>query len=323
VGFGADSLANEATLRELFAGEEPTLDPAHPIWQQYPGHARHLEQLRAAFGPVEELTAVIRGSQLLQAMALQYEVETARRRQGRTAGVIPTLFNEPRPNAVGAAAVDFYARPKPAYYAVKRAYRPFHVSAAFRTFEWPEERQFQADIWLHNDGPERSLLNVVATVVDLHGRELYQENVAGEAPENGSENVGDLLWRFPSDFAGAFILFLEVIDEEGETLGRNQYLFSRAPAPAFQPFVAAPETTLEVRRTDLGVEVENIGAAVALGVQVEAGEALVEDSGFALVAGAVRTVSISDRSAAVTVRCWNAPQQALSATTDSGSARSS
>jgi len=316
VGFGAESIAHEATLAALFGGQLPRLDPGHPAWSQYPGLAQHLEQVCAAFGPVEELSSVILASQLLQAMALQYGIEADRRRQGRSAGVIPSLLNEPRPNALGAAAVDFFGRPKPAYYAVKRAYRPFHVSAAFRTFDWSGEVQFQADIWLHNDGPERSLLNVVATVVDLHGRDLYQENVAGEAPENGCENVGDLFWRFPAAFAEAFILFLEVIDEEGETLARNHYLFSRAPEPAFQSYLSAPATTLELRRTEAGLEIVNAGAAVALGIHADVGEAFIEDSGFPLVGGAVRQLAISDLAAAVAVSAWNAPSQALSATTD-------
>jgi beta-mannosidase len=252
---------------------------------------------------------------LLQALALQYSVEAQRRRQGRSAGVIPSVFNEPRPNALGAAAVDFFGRPKPAYYAVRHAYRPFHVSAAFRTFDWAGEAQFQADIWLHNDGPERSLLNVVATVVDLHGRELYQENVAGEAPESGCENVGDLYWRFPSTFGDAFILFLEVIDEEGETLARNHYPFSRAPEPAFQAYLSAPATALELRRTDAGVEIENTGGAVAFGIQVQVGDALVEDSAFPLAPGAARQLAISDLTAAVAAHAWNAPCETLSATT--------
>lgn len=318
VGFGAESLADVETLRTLFGEQQPMLDPGHPVWQQYPGFAGHLAQISDAFGVVEDLSAAIRASQLLQALALQYSIEADRRRQGRCAGVIPSVYNEPRPNALGAAAVDFFGRPKPAYYAVKRAYRSFHVSAAFRTFSWAGEAQFQADIWLHTDGPERSLLNVVATVIDLHGRELYQENLAGEVPENGCENVGDLYWRFPGDFSGAFILCLEVIDEEGETLARNHYPFSRAPEPAFRPYLTAPETRLDLRRTETGVEIENCGSSVALGVQLYAGEALIEDSAFPLVPGAIRYVRISDPAAAIRASAWNAPEQALSVTTDNG-----
>ncbi|MCC2672009.1 MAG: hypothetical protein K0Q72_4480, partial [Armatimonadetes bacterium] len=307
VGFGAESLAGEETLQALFEDREPNLDPDDPIWRRYPAFQRHLEQLETAFGPLATLLDAVRASQLLQAIGLQYGIEADRRRQWRAAGTIPSQFNEPTPNALGAAAVDFFARPKPAYYAAGRAYRPFHVSAVLSTFSWAGRPELRADVWLHNDGPSRGLLNVVATVVDLQGRELYQENVAAEAPENASENVGDLYWRFPAEFAGAFVLFLEVIDEEGDTIGRNHYLLTRAPEPGFAPYLTAPETTLTVRTTERGLEIENTGRAVAVGVWIEAGGVLVEDGGFAIAPGACRRIGLSDPAAPVRVTCWNAP----------------
>ncbi len=87
---------------------------------------------------------------------------------------------------------------------------------------------------------------MVATIVDLQGRELYQENLAAEAPENSSEPVDTLSWRFPQEFAAPFLLFLEVIDEEGETLARNHYLHSRAPDPPFAGYLG-PELEERLR----------------------------------------------------------------------------
>jgi len=258
--------------------------------------------VEAAFGPLAD-AALARAGEWMEALGAQCAVEAGRRGQWECGGALPGVFC-----SAGDAAVDRALRPKPLYYAVKRAYRPFHVSASFSTFAWEGEPQFHADVWLHNAGPTRSLLNVVATVTDLEGRELYQENLAGEAPENGSENVGDLQWRFPPGFDRAFLLFLEVVDEEGETLARNAYSYSRAPAPAFTPFFQAPATRLEVSRTEQGVEIRNVGPAVALGVTVAAGEALVGDSDFPLAPGGTRRISVSDAAAAVRVTAWNAPE---------------
>lgn len=189
--------------------------------------------LEAAFGP----DAGEPGTALLLSLGLQYAVEADRRRQWRCAGTVPCCLNEPAPGLTPGTAVHRDGSLSPAYQAVKRAYMPFHVSAAFATFHWSGEAVFHADVWLHNDGPERSLLNVVATVTDLDGRELYQENLAAEAPENASEPAGDLSWRFPADFAAPFILWLEVIDEEGETVARNHYPMSRAETAPLAPFL--------------------------------------------------------------------------------------
>jgi beta-mannosidase len=305
--FGCEGPANPETLRFIFSGDPPPPARTDAVWMHHGGGWwLRPEAVEGAFGPVSDAETFVRAGQQLQAMGLQYAVEANRRRKWRCAGTLPWQFNEPWPNAVCTSAVDYFGRPKPAYYAVKRAYRPFHVSAAFRTFAWAGEAQFQADVWLHNSGEERSLLNVVAAVTDLEGRELYQENLAGEAPENSAENVGDLSWRFPEGFAAPFILFLEVIDEEGETLARNAYLHSRAPDPAFAPFLAAPPTELLVRRTEAGVEVRNDGHATALAVEVVASESLVEDSHFPLPPGGARMAAVGGPRAGVRITAWNA-----------------
>lgn len=305
--FGCEGAANPDTLRSIFGGEPPRPDRSDPTWMHHGGNWwLRPEALEAAFGRIEELEAWVRASQLLQAIGLQYAIEANRRRKWRCAGTLPWQFNEAWPNAVCTNAVDYYGRPKPAYYAVKKAYRPFHVSCAVPTFDWGEEAHFRADVWLHNSGEERSLLNVVATVADLQGRELYQENLSGEAPENSAERVGDLSWRFPADWREAFVLFLEVIDEEGETLARGAYLHSRAPAPPFTPFLTAPETHLSANRTEKGLIVRNTGPAVAVGVTLEAEEAILEDSDFPLPPGTEREIAIDDPGTAVRVRAWNA-----------------
>jgi hypothetical protein len=192
---------------------------------------------------------------------------------------------------------------------VQRAYRPFHVSARLPSLAASDSATFQADIWLHNDGPERPLLNAVATIVDLHGRELYQENLAVEAPAGASDNVGDLYWRYPSGFASAFVLFLEVIDEEGDTLAVNHYCLSRAPDPSYAPYLSAPPTTLAARHTEGALEIENTGAAVALSVTINAGPtAALSDNAFPLAPGAKRRVLLRSPASTITVTAWNAPE---------------
>jgi len=244
-----------------------------------------------AEGPHADHTA--RHGEIMHALGVQRAIETARGQQDRVPGVM-------------AGRLPASGRPTPVYYAAKRAYRPFHVSASFRTVSWAGEAVFSSEVWLHNHSVPRPLLNAVATVLDLQGRELYQENLAGEGSENSSECIGDLYWRFPGGFAAPFVLMLEVIDEEGETVARNAYQHSRAPEPAFVPLIEAPSTTLEVERCGAGVSIRNTGTALALGIQVKAERALIEDSDFPLPPGAQREIRLSDPAAPVDVRAWNA-----------------
>jgi beta-mannosidase len=245
------------------------------------------ERVEALFGPLPDLETFVRAGQFLQAEGLRYAVEANRRRKWRCSGTLPWQFNEAWPNAVCTNAVDYHGRTKPAYDVVRRAYRPFHVSAAYETITWHGRPEFVADIWLHNAGEEKSLLNVVATIADVGGQVFIQENLAAEAPEAAAENVGDIRWRLPAGYAGVFLLLLQVVDEEGQTLVENAYLHSAAPAPAFAPLLAAPRTRVEViaspgseeeplaapadpSRAVTTLALRNSGEAFALGVQLHA-----------------------------------------------------
>jgi len=310
-----------AELRAVIETEDPQRSwvPVTPEGPALPADGgREAPLFHAGFGAHSEgQHEDPRAGELLDTQALQYALEADRRRQNSCAGTSPWSLNETSPTPTGPAAVSYEGVPRPAFYAVQRAYRPFHVSARLPSLVGSEGATFQADIWLHNDGPERSLLNVVATIVDLHGRELYQENLAAEAPAGASDNVGDLYWRYPSGFASAFVLFLEVIDEEGDTLAINHYHFSRASAPAFAPYLNAPPTTLAACLTGGALEIENTGTAVAVCVTINAGPAAsLSDNAFPLAPGAKRSVPLRNPAAIVTLSAWNAPEhQCSSATT--------
>ncbi|MES4793030.1 MAG: hypothetical protein C4321_08640, partial [Chloroflexota bacterium] len=121
---------------------------------------------------------------------LRYAVEAHRRRKWHTSGVLPWQFNEAWPNTACTNVVDWFGVPRPAYFWLKRAYAPLHVSARYDTLEWHGRPEFRAELWLHHSGDERplsSFLNVLVTVSDLTGRIFYQENLAAEAPVRGAE----------------------------------------------------------------------------------------------------------------------------------------
>jgi beta-mannosidase len=264
----------------------------------------------ALFGPAADLEAYVRASQYLQAEGLRYAVESNRRRKWRCSGTLPWQFNEPWPNAVGTNAVDYFGRPKAAYWAVRRAYAPLHVSLAYPMLAWADEREFRADAWLNNSGPGRSLLNVAVTISGLDGRVLHQENLAAEAPEAAAERAGDVVWRFPTDFAEVFLVHLEVIDEEGERVAENAYLHSRSPAPIFAPLAQAPAATLAVERGEQ-LQLRNETRAPALLVTVEAPEdpdAQIADSWFILPPLAARELAVQAQGP-LRITAWNSSEQ--------------
>src|SRR5262249_52875613 len=155
--FGCEGAANLETLRWLAgeAGEGAIWPPdqENRLWMHHGGDWwLRRERVEEVFGRLPDLESYVRASQFLQAEGLRYAVESGRRRQWRCSGVLPWQFNEPWPNAVCTNAVDYFGRPKPAYWAVRRAYAPLQVAAAHRTTDWAGEPEFRADLWLLNAG---------------------------------------------------------------------------------------------------------------------------------------------------------------------------
>jgi beta-mannosidase len=63
-------------------------------------------------------------------------------------------FNEPWPTAAGNSIVNWPARPRPAYLAVKAACRPVLASARLAKFQWTAGEAFHAELWILNDSPD-------------------------------------------------------------------------------------------------------------------------------------------------------------------------
>jgi beta-mannosidase len=306
------------------------VERTNPLWMHHGGawwfQGERVEQL---FGPLPDLPAFVWAGQWLQAEGLRYAVEASRRRKWRCSGTLPWQFNEAWPNATCTNAVDYFGEPKPAYDVVRRAYRPFHVSAAYETIAWHGRPEFACDVWLHNSGEAKELLNVVVTLADVGGQVFVQENLAAEAPAASSENAGDVRWRLPAGYAGVFVLFLQVVDEEGQVLAENAYLHSAAPEPAFAPVLTAPRVRVEAvsgqqsavsdqqsavseaaRRCGFtgALTLRNAGEAFALGVRVGAPEGRqfrFSDSYLILPPGEERTIGVAGDADAVRVTGWN------------------
>jgi beta-mannosidase len=309
--FGCESAGNLATLRWI-AGEAGDAalwppEPTNPLWMHHGGDWwLKPESVAELFGPLPDLATYVRASQHLQAEGIRYALEASRRRKWRCSGALPWQLNEPWPNAAGTSLVDYFGRPKSAYWALRRAYRPLHVSLSYPTLSWTAEGEFRADVWLHNSGAALALLNVAVTIAGLDGQVLYQESLAAEAPAGAAELAGDLRWRFPPAFAGIFVVCLDLVDEEGQRRASNAYLHSRSTAPIFAGLLAAPAAVLTAERGAC-LRLRNAGRAPAIGVEIEAPEdnaARIGDSWFVLMGGQTREIPLQ-AAGPVGVTAWN------------------
>jgi beta-mannosidase len=201
------------------------------------------------------------------------------------------------------SAVDYYARPKPAYYAVRRAYAPLLISARFDTLAWGDCEQFEAQAWVGNSH-DRSYSDVTLQMrlVGMKGK-TYSESV--ETFSIGANRAGKLdalqhpIDQIPED---VFFLDLQLLDMDGARLAHNRYAFSRTTTLA--PLFACPPAKLSVSsRTGENRQIltlTNPGKTAAMFVWLEedrdvksSGYAYFDDNYFCLLPGEVRTVTVT------------------------------
>ena len=83
-------------------------------------------------GDLADLDQLVRALGYLQGEGTRFMIESVRRRQGRTSGLVWWGINEPFPSLAGNALIDFHGRIKPALKLMQAAFRPHLLS-----FEYP------------------------------------------------------------------------------------------------------------------------------------------------------------------------------------------
>ena len=103
------------------------------------------------FGAARDLETLVERGTWLQCAGYQGIFEEARRQKPVCAMALNWCYNEPWPSAAGNCIINWPARPKPAYHAVRLACRPVLASARFAKFQWRPGEAFSAEIWILND----------------------------------------------------------------------------------------------------------------------------------------------------------------------------
>lgn len=307
--FGCEGAASLDSLHR-FASEEHLWPPdeTNPIWVHHGSWWINRRELEAIFGEICDLPTFVRASQLMQAEGLRYILEANRRREGRCSGTLPWQFNEPWPNTSCTSAVDYFTRPKPAYYAVRRAYEPVHVSAQYDTLAWNGRDTFSARLWGHNSGASREAV-LLYTVSDVAGEVWARESQPVSLPQ-GSMPLLSVSCALPPA-PTIFLLRAELTSASGEVLSQNTYFFSTAPDPILAPLRAAPPAALQVQWRDGRLMLHNDGPAWALFVEavpVPDAEVYLSDNHCCLAPGEQRSLVVDTAGARVQewkVEGWN------------------
>ncbi len=313
--FGVEGITNRRTLDATIAPDRQwPVSLENPAWFHRGAWWLKERTLRDAFGELPDVASTVRAAQFLQAGGLRYAVEADRRRKYHCSGTLPWQFNEPYPMAACTSAVDYYARPKPAYYAVAAAYEPAHISARFARQAWAGHETFEAEVWSHNSwqGDLAAVLHLA--LVGASGRLYLARSQPVTCRADSAARLACVTHALPDIDDEVFFLDLCLTRGNGEVLSRNRYLFVKGASLA--PLLSAPTTDLEAHtgRALLGpdqlpapqdagrqrVALRNRGDTAALMVWLEdardleaPGYAAFDDNYFVLLPGEAHEVLVT------------------------------
>lgn len=188
--FGCPGIAPADYLKTFIPSEE--LWPPRPgtswethhafnAWSPDPDYWINLRAIEHYFGESASLNELVARGEWLQCEGYKSIFEEARRQWPHCSMALNWCYNECWPCAANNSLLNFPARPKPAYHAVRSACRPVQASARIPKFQWQGGERFTAELWLLNDTPD--------------------EHPAGELVATlacGDTTIELLRWNFPA-----------------------------------------------------------------------------------------------------------------------------
>ncbi|MCM0649650.1 hypothetical protein NBE98_14880 [Clostridium swellfunianum] len=172
--FGVEGTVDYETLKKFMPEDKmwpPTRENRH--WSHHGAWFINYDMMCKTFGQLDDIKEYCKLSHYLQAEALRYAVEANRRRTLQCGGTLPWQFNEPFPNGVGTASINYYGIPKMSYYYVKKAYAPVNVSLKYSSQSFKDKLDFE--VWVNSSNDIVRESESYVKIYSLRGQKLYDK----------------------------------------------------------------------------------------------------------------------------------------------------
>lgn len=307
--FGVEGMTNLRSLEALVPeADRWPADRTNPVYRHLGEWWNNADQVVRLFGGrPDTLESLNRASQLLQATGLQYSVEADRRRFPRCSMVLPWQLNESFPNAWCTTAVDFRGDPKPAYFAVARAFERRRATLRVDRAVAAGEPALSVEAWLWAEDAVGAGSHVMLRALGLDGSVLAESRFV--APAIGDPEPVGTLTVPTTDLPDVFLWEAEWRDVGGLVDRERMIVTSTSD---FAALFDVPAPGLDVSRAaDGSVRVRNVGAVAALTLRLvdprpvgEPGILSVGGDPRPLLPGEERTLAAT-RGLPVRVEAWN------------------
>jgi beta-mannosidase len=208
---------------------------------------------RSLFGEQPTLQAEIRSSQFAQAEGYRYAHQSHRRAAWHRSGIFMWTFNEPWPNAAHGSIVEYYGKPKMAFYYTRNAFAPITISAPYHSMHLHPGDTLALPLFVHNariEGKQKAILKT--QIQDLSGKLYFTQNKSVDIESMLSQKVDSIQFQIPSDLNNQVLLVrIALENHRGQSLSTETYTFGiRASDPKKTPYMTpllqAPKAKVKV-----------------------------------------------------------------------------
>ncbi len=290
--FGWQSPPTVEHMKEYLSAEY--LHPQSRIVEAHEKQVGGLERLYtylAAHYPVkEDFELFTLYCQLNQGEALKTAVQHWRSRMFRTSGCIIWQLNDCWP-VISWSLIDYGLNPKPAYYFVKRAFKPMIVALTVTRSMFPSSPEKPA-IHIHviNETNDKLEATLKFHVMDYFGGVLHSEQLTISVPPYTSRQVLEKETdKLPSIDDGILVVTLErdgkTLSEDCRTLLEPKHL--KLPKPSIKI------KSIKIGKGKFKVQLESNVYTKALWLRLQGTKAQFEDNFFDLLPRSQKNVKVS------------------------------
>jgi len=199
--------------------------------------------IKAQFGPLPDLPAVIKAGQWISADELRYAIDGIRRGGPRTSGFMNWVFNEPWSNGAGNTVVDYDGRPLMNYYLAKQALTPISLSLKFDSLRYKPDEGLGFEVWLTSDAPAPTTgLSWQILARDRHGKVFGTRQGKADIAPLQAKRLDAISLAIPAQIArGPVFVETQLLDSGGATLQERLQAFGCGSLSApFRGLLAGP-----------------------------------------------------------------------------------
>ena len=213
--FGVPSVSSVESLKKIIPEDELFPINDTPSWRIHHGFGAWgrncwlcLDVFEKYWGAPESLEDLCEKSAYMQCAGYQAAFEEGRRQWPHASMTLNWCYNEPWNTAANNSIIEYPAKPKPSYEAIKKSLRPTLFSARIPKFKWKSGEIFEAELWLLNDTQNavsdsvKVTLTVGDTVVDI-----IEWNATAEI--NSNRRGPTVRYELPEENGNTLVLCLE------------------------------------------------------------------------------------------------------------------